>query len=122
MFILNVIIWFHMQYYQTINTQDIYKFQSLLQTPYSTLAFTGMPFGAIGYKVADSIGQGQAALKNIYNFYDKKSSGWSAVGTGFTPAAIPFPAGGVYKDKDEIYQKLLKLIKGINCSFNDIIM
>ncbi|MEZ4805778.1 MAG: T9SS type A sorting domain-containing protein [Bacteroidia bacterium] len=85
-------------------SQDIYKFQSLLQTPYSTLAFTGMPFGAIGYKVADSIGQGQAALKNIYNFYDKKSSGWSAVGTGFTPAAIPFPAGGVYKDKDEIYQ------------------
>jgi hypothetical protein len=85
-------------------SQDIYKFQSLLQTPYSTLAFSGMPFGAIGYKVADSIGQGQAALKNIYNFYDKKSSGWSAVGTGFTPAALPFPAGGVYKDKDEIYQ------------------
>ncbi len=91
-----------------LSSQDIYKFQSLLSTPYSTLAFTGMPVGAIGYKVADSIGQGQIAFKNIYNFYDKKSTGWSAVGTGFTLSAIPMPAGGVYNDKDEIYLFPLK--------------
>ena len=83
--------------------QDVYKFQALTSTPYSALAFTGMPLGAIGYKIADSIGQGQTAIKKIYTFFEKKSTGWSAVGTGFTPAMLPFPAGGVYKDKDEIY-------------------
>lgn len=88
--------------------QDIYKFQALLSTPYSTLAFSGMPIGAIGYKVADSIGQGQASFKNIYNFYQKSSGGWYAVGTGFTMAALSLPAGGVYKDKDEIYTFPLK--------------
>jgi len=87
----------------SMSSQDVYRFQALLSTPYSTLAFTGMPLGAIGYKIADSIGSGQAAFKNIYNFYDKKSTGWSAVGTGFTLSALPLPAGGVYKDKDEIY-------------------
>lgn len=91
--------------YSTLNrtSQDLYRFQALSSTPYSTLAFTGMPFGAIGYKIADSVGTGQIAFKNIYNFYEKKSTGWSAVGTGFTISALPFPAGGVYKDKDEIY-------------------
>ena len=96
--------------YSTLNrtSQDLYRFQALLSTPYATLAFTGMPAGAIGYKIADSIGTGQAAFKNIYNFYEKKSTGWSAVGTGFTLSAIPFPAGGVYSDKDEIYTFPLK--------------
>lgn len=89
-------------------SQDLYRFQALLSTPYATLAFTGMPAGAIGYKVADSIGAGQAGIKNIYNFYEKKTSGWSAVGTGFTLSALPIPAGGVYSDKDEIYLFPLK--------------
>lgn len=91
--------------YSTLNriSQDLYRFQALTSTPYATLAFTGMPFGAIGYKIADSIGTGQVAFKNIYNFFEKKSTGWNAVGTGFTISALPFPAGGVYKDKDEIY-------------------
>ncbi len=84
--------------------QAVYKYQALTSTPYSTLAFTGMPLGSIGFKVADSIGQGQTAIKNIYNFYEKKSTAWNAVGTGFTLSAIPFPAGGVYSDKDEIYK------------------
>lgn len=84
--------------------QDVYKFQGLTSTPYATLAFSGMPFGAIGYKIADSIGQGQVAFKNIYNFYEKRSADWRAVGTGFTLSALPFPAGGVYSDKDEIYK------------------
>lgn len=96
--------------YSTLDflNQDIYKFQGLLSTPYGTLAFSGMPVGAIGYKVADSVGQGQASIRNIYNFYQKSSSGWYAVGTGFTMAALSLPAGGVYKDKDEIYSFPLK--------------
>lgn len=88
--------------------QDIYKFQALLSTPYGTLAFSGMPIGAIGYKIADSLGTGQASIRNIYNFYQKSSSGWYAVGTGFTMASLSLPAGGVYKDKDEIYTFPLK--------------
>ncbi|MBL7837788.1 MAG: T9SS type A sorting domain-containing protein [Bacteroidetes bacterium] len=84
-------------------SQDIYKFQALTSTPYATLAFTGMPFGAIGYKIADSIGAGQFAFKNLYNFFDKKSTGWRAVGTGYTLSVLPLPAGGVYSDPDEVY-------------------
>ncbi len=89
-----------------INSQTVDKYQALTSTPYSTLAFTGMPTGAIGVKIADSIGQGQAAFKNIYNFYEKRTnapSKWNAVGTGFTLSALGLPAGGVYSDKDEIY-------------------
>ncbi|MCC6818466.1 MAG: T9SS type A sorting domain-containing protein [Bacteroidia bacterium] len=84
-------------------SQDIYKFQALTSTPYSTLLLSGMPFGAIGYKVADSLGAGQFAFKNLYNFFEKKSSGWRAVGTGFTLSVLPIPAGGLYSDPDEIY-------------------
>ena len=97
--------------------QDVFKFQALTSTPYASLAFTGMPIGAIGYKIADSLGQGQIAIKNIYTFFEKKSSGWSAVGTGFTPAALPFPAGGVYKDKDEIYTFPLKYLDKDSTTF-----
>jgi hypothetical protein len=89
-----------------ITSQTLDKYQALTSTPYSTLAFTGMPIGAIGVKIADSIGQGQAAFKNIYNFYEKRTSApskWNAVGTGFTLSALSLPAGGVYSDKDEIY-------------------
>ncbi len=89
-----------------ISSQTLDKYQALTSTPYSTLAFTGMPIGSIGVKVADSIGQGQAAFKNIYNFYEKRTnapSKWNAVGTGFTLSALGLPAGGVYSDKDEIY-------------------
>lgn len=98
-------------------SQDVYKFQALTSTPYATLAFTGMPIGAIGYKIADSVGQGQSAIKNIYTFFEKKSSGWSAVGTGFTLSALPFPAGGVYKDKDEIYTFPLKYLDKDSTTF-----
>lgn len=86
-----------------LNRQDIYEFKSLVNTPYATLLISGMPFGAIGYKIADSIGAGQMAVKNLYNFYEKTNSVWRAVGTGFTLAMLPIPAGGIHSDKDEIY-------------------
>lgn len=89
-------------------SQDVYKYQALSSTPYSTLLLSGMPFGAIGYKVADSIGTGQFAFKNLYNFFEKKSSVWRAVGTGFTLSLVPFPAGGIYSKPDTIYQFPLK--------------
>lgn len=91
-----------------LNSQDLYRFQALSSTPYATLLLSGMPFGAIGYKVADSLGAGQFAFKNLYNFYEKKSTVWRAVGTGFTLSVLPLPAGGIYSDYDEIYTFPLK--------------
>jgi hypothetical protein len=93
-------------------SQDVYKFQALSSTPYSLLLLNGLPLGAIGYKLADSVGAGQFSIKNLYNFYEKTSTTWRAVGTGFTLSAVPIPTGGVYKDKDEIYSFPLK--------FNDV--
>lgn len=86
-----------------ITGQGIYKYEAVTSTPYSVLLLSKLPFGAIGYKVADSVGTGQLALKNLYNFFEKKSTVWRAVGTGFTMAALPIPTGGIYSDFDEIY-------------------
>jgi hypothetical protein len=88
------------------NNQDLYKFQTLSQTPYASLVLSGLPFGAFGYKIADSVGQGQFSFKDIYNFFEKNSNSWRAVGTAFTLPiqGTTFKTGGVYSDKDEIFQ------------------
>lgn len=86
-----------------ITGQGLYKYEAVTSTPYSILLLSKLPFGAIGYKVADSIGAGQFSFKNLYNFYEKKSNVWRAVGTGFTLSALPVPTGGIYSDFDEIY-------------------
>ncbi len=88
-----------------INSQGVYEYKSLINTPYAQQIVSGLPFGAIGYKVADSIGGGGFSFKDIYNFYQKASGGWSAVGTGLTipVGATTLKTGGVYSDKDEIY-------------------
>lgn len=86
-----------------LTSQGLYKYEAVTSTPYSVLLLSKLPIGAIGYKVADSVGSGQLALKNLYNFFEKKSTVWRAVGTGFTLAALPIPTGGIYSDFDEIY-------------------
>lgn len=86
-----------------ITGQGLYKYEAVTSTPYSILLLSKLPFGAIGYKVADSIGAGQFAFKNLYNFFEKKSNVWRAVGTGFTLSALPVPTGGIYSDFDEIF-------------------
>ncbi len=86
-----------------ITGQGLYKYETVTSTPYSILLLSKLPFGAIGYKVADSIGAGQFSFKNLYNFYEKKTNVWRAVGTGFTLSALPVPTGGIYSDFDEIY-------------------
>ncbi len=92
-----------------MTNQDIYSFKSLLSA-YPTLVLNGMPIGAFGYKVADSIGAGPLAFKNVYNFYEKKSTAWLGVGTAFSIPLMgnPVPVGAVYSDKDEIYTFPLK--------------
>jgi len=88
-----------------ISSQDIYKYQSLASTPYVQLVLTGLPFGSMGYKVADSIGGGGFNFSDIYNFFQKSNLGWFAVGTALTIPlqGTPIKTGGVYSDKDEIY-------------------
>ncbi|MDP2176046.1 MAG: T9SS type A sorting domain-containing protein [Bacteroidota bacterium] len=88
-----------------INRQDIYQYKSLINTPYAQQIISGLPFGAIGYKVADSIGGGGFSFKDIYNFYEKTSNVWRAVGTGLTIplGTTTLKTGGVHSDKDEIY-------------------
>lgn len=86
-----------------ITGQGLYKYEAVTSTPYSILLLSKLPFGAIGYKVADSIGAGQFAFKNLYNFFEKKTNVWRAVGTGFTLSALPVPTGGIYSDFDEIF-------------------
>lgn len=86
-----------------ITGQGLYKYEAVTSTPYSILLLSKLPFGAIGYKVADSIGAGQFAFKNLYNFYEKKSNVWRSVGTGFTLSVLPVPTGGINSDPDEIY-------------------
>jgi len=92
-----------------IINQDIYSFKSLLSA-YPTLVLNGMPFGAFGYKVADSVGMGPVSFRNIYTFFEKKTSNWLGVGTAFSIplGGNPVPVGAVYSDKDEIYTFPLK--------------
>ncbi|NQW42332.1 MAG: T9SS type A sorting domain-containing protein [Bacteroidetes bacterium] len=89
-----------------LSSQDVYKYLALASTPYSSLVLSGMPFGAFGYKIADSIGGGGTSFKDIYNFYEKTSVAWNAVGTAFTIplGGTPIKTGGVYSDKDEIFK------------------
>jgi hypothetical protein len=86
-----------------ITGQGVYKYEGVTSTPYSILLLSKLPFGAIGYKVADSIGAGQFAFKNLYNFFEKKTNVWRSVGTGFTLSVLPVPTGGINSDPDEIY-------------------
>lgn len=92
-----------------ITNQDLYKYQALTSTPYATLILNGLPFGAFGYKIADSVGGGGFMFKDIYTFFEKKTSSpsaWLGVGTALTIplAGTPVKTGGVYSDKDEIYK------------------
>lgn len=88
-----------------INGQDLYQYKTLINTPYAQQIVSGLPFGSIGLKVADSLGGGGFSFKDIYNFYEKTNNVWRAVGTGLTIplGTTTLKTGGVYSDKDEIY-------------------
>lgn len=82
------------------SSQDIYEFKNSSSTPY----IFNFGLGAIGVKMADSLGTGQIGLKDIYNFFKKSSSKWEAIGIGFKLSALPLPQAGKYTNNDEIYQ------------------
>jgi hypothetical protein len=66
------------------------------------LAYALFGLSAIGLKVQDSLGVGTFKMKNIYDFYKKSSSVFTAEGRGLEYNGMPVPSW--YSDKDEIYQ------------------
>lgn len=81
------------------SSQDIFAYKASGQTPY----ILNFGFSAIGLKIADSLGTGQIALQNLYEFYKNSSAGWEGVGLGFSYSSFPLPQAGKNSDPDEIY-------------------
>lgn len=75
------------------------EFRSFIQTPYF---FYSQFLGAIGLKTADSINIGPISLRNIFTFYRKTSTRFSAEGTGFQVSGIPLASD--YQDPDILYK------------------
>jgi hypothetical protein len=84
-----------------IDTQGIDEYKSALQTPY-IFNFAG----AMGLKIADSIGQGDFKMTNVYSFYQKSTAQYTARGFGFSinVSGFPVPQSGEYTTLDRIYQ------------------
>ena len=96
------------------NSQDIYAYKASGQTPY----ILNFGFSAIGVKLADSLGTGQIALQNVYEFFKNSSSGWEAVGLGFSYSSFPLPQAGKHSDPDEIYKFPLTYNNNSNTTFD----
>ena len=84
-----------------VDTQGIDEYKSALQTPY-IFNF----FGAMGLKIADSLGQGDFKMTNIYSFFQKSTAQFAARGFGFSinVSGFPVPQSGEYTTLDRIYQ------------------
>lgn len=80
-------------------TQGVRDFKSALLTPY---AFYFSSPSKYGEKTQDSIGVATFKFKNIYSFYKKTTSVFSAEGIGFSYNNIPL--AGLYSNEDELYQ------------------
>ncbi|MFN5182034.1 MAG: T9SS type A sorting domain-containing protein [Bacteroidota bacterium] len=78
--------------------QDVYRYKSSLQTPY---AFYFLGLNQYGLKVADTVGLGTFQFLDVYNFFKKTNTYFSAEGTGFKYQGIPLASQ--YSDDDEIY-------------------
>jgi hypothetical protein len=78
--------------------QDVYRYKSSLQTPY---AFYFLGTNQYGLKVADTLGFGTFQFLDVYSFFKKTTTYFSAEGTGFKYQGIPLASQ--YSDDDEIY-------------------
>lgn len=84
----------------SLQSQAMYEYKASWQTPY----ILNFGFTAIGQKIADSLGSGQIALQNVYNFYKNSSSKFETVGIGFQYGAFPLPQAGKHSNSDKIYE------------------
>lgn len=83
-----------------LQSQGLNEYKDSWKTPY----ILNFGFTAIGLKVADTIGSGELQLKNVYTFFNKKSSAFESVGIGFQYAALPLPQAGKHSDPDRVYK------------------
>jgi len=79
--------------------QGLRNFSAASQTPYAFFFFGANKYGE---KILDSIGFSTFQLKNIYSFYKKTATVFSAEGTGVMYSILPLAA--YYTDEDELYQ------------------
>ena len=95
----------------------LYEYKSALTTPY-IFSF----FGAMGLKIADTLGFGPASITKVYGFYKNSSSKFVQRGYGFTMvipgSSIPLPLKGEYTDEDEIYEFPLTYNDSYTNTFN----
>ena len=87
--------------YQDLNPtgQGIDEFKSFIRTPY---LFYSQFFGAIGLKTADTLNFGILTITNVHTFYRKRSTSYTAEGTGFTVSGVPLASD--YSNSDRVYK------------------
>ncbi len=81
------------------SSQGLDEYKSFLRTPY---LFYSQFFGAIGLKTADTLNFGPLRITNVHTFYRKRSSSYTAEGTGFTTAGVPLASD--YSNSDRVYK------------------
>lgn len=79
--------------------QGVDEFKSFLRTPY---LFYSQFFGSIGLKTADTLNFGILNITNVHTFYRKRSTSYTAEGTGFTTSGIPLASD--YSNSDRVYK------------------
>jgi hypothetical protein len=92
------------------NDEELVEYKASSKTPYAFYFFN-----TYGNLVADELGFGQFALKEVYNFYRATNTRFTAEGIGFK--FNNFPLGGFYSDKDEIYSFPLKYNDDVTSTF-----
>lgn len=88
----------------TMNSQSVQSWKTVLQAN-SGFVIYGIPAGAFGFKVLDSIGFNGISAQDPYTFFLKRTNGgtssMNAVGYGLTLTGLPVAA--TYQDEDEWY-------------------
>ncbi len=92
------------------NDEELVEYEASSKTPYAFYFFN-----TYGNLIADELGFGQFALKEVYNFYRATNTRFTAEGIGFK--FNNFPLGGFYSDKDEIYSFPLKYNDEVTSTF-----
>jgi hypothetical protein len=95
-------------------SQDVYEYRISGQTPY----LFNFGFNAIGLKIADNLGTQEFALQNVYQFFQKNQTTFSARGLGFQISLFPLPLAGTYASEDVIYRFPLKYSDSFSKDFS----
>lgn len=111
-------LWDYSTMVPTAQAVDTYKKASAVNITYAlTISAT-----AYGYKVADSIPGlstlGAITAKDVYTFYNKKTSPSRYVAEGFAAVLSGIPTPANYSDEDEIYFFPLTYLRNDSSTYN----